>query len=65
MAISEQFKSLNLNPKMRKLCADEVGGVKMKKNEKKSVFQFEKIYFLNCSFLAAPLALHFEDDLYS
>jgi hypothetical protein len=35
MAISEQFKSLNLNQKkMRKLCTDEVGGVKMKKNEK-------------------------------
>jgi hypothetical protein len=48
---------------MRKLFADEVGEVKMKKNERKSVLQFEKIYFLNCSFLAAPLALHFEDDL--
>jgi hypothetical protein len=36
MAISKQFKSLNLNPqKLRKLCIDEVGGVKMKKNEKK------------------------------
>jgi hypothetical protein len=48
---------------MRKLCADEVGGVKMKKNEKRRVLQFEKIYFINCSFLAAPLPLHFEDDL--
>jgi hypothetical protein len=50
---------------MRKLCTDEVGGVKMKKNEKKrkSILQFEKPYFLYCSFLAAPLALHFKDDL--
>jgi hypothetical protein len=37
----------------------------MKKNEKKSVLQFEKTYFLYCSFLAGPLALHFKDDLYS
>jgi hypothetical protein len=35
--ISKQFKSFNLNKKMRKLCTDEVGGVKMKKNEKKHV----------------------------
>jgi hypothetical protein len=48
---------------MRKLFADEVGRVKMKKNEKKRVLQFENIYFLNCSFLAAPLALHFENYL--
>jgi hypothetical protein len=48
---------------MRELCADEVGGVKMKKHEKRRVLQFEKIYFINCSFLDAPLALHFEDDL--
>jgi hypothetical protein len=31
MEISKQFKSLNLK-KMRKLCADEAEGVKMKKN---------------------------------
>jgi hypothetical protein len=30
--ISEQFKSLNLNEKKRKLCTSVVGGVKMKKN---------------------------------
>jgi hypothetical protein len=48
---------------MRKLCTDEVGGAKMKKDEKKHIFQFEKTYFLYCSFLAAHLALHFEDDL--
>jgi len=43
MAISEQFKSLNLNPeKMRKLCTNEVGGVEMKKNAKRDVLQFEK-----------------------
>jgi hypothetical protein len=29
---------------MKKLCTNEVGGVKMKKNEKKSVLQFEKAY---------------------
>jgi hypothetical protein len=48
---------------MRKLCTDEVGGVKMKKNEKKHILQFEKTYFLYCSVLTAHLALHFEDDL--
>jgi hypothetical protein len=47
---------------MRKLCTDEIGGVKMKKNEKKWVLQFEKTYFLYWSFLAAPLTLHFQDD---
>jgi hypothetical protein len=36
MTISEQFKLLNLNKKKRKLCTDEGGGVKMKKNEKKT-----------------------------
>jgi hypothetical protein len=35
----------------------------MKKNEKKHVLQSGKMYFLYCSFLAAPLALHFKDDL--
>jgi hypothetical protein len=30
---------------------------------KNHVLQFEKMYFLYCSFLAAPLALHFKDDL--
>jgi hypothetical protein len=28
------------------------------KNEKNQVVQFEKTYFLSCSFLAVPLALH-------
>jgi hypothetical protein len=60
MAILGQFKSLNLKKKMRKLCTTEVRGVKMKK---KKVLQFEKNYFLYCSFLAAPLALHLKDDL--
>jgi hypothetical protein len=62
MAISEQFKSLNLNPKkMRKLCTDEVAGVKMRKKLKKHIFQFEnKNHY--CSFMAALLALHFKDD---
>jgi hypothetical protein len=31
MAIPKYFKTLNLNKKMRKLCTDEVGGIKMKK----------------------------------
>jgi hypothetical protein len=37
----------------------------MKKNEKKNAFcNSKKTYFLYCSFfLAAPLALHFKDDL--
>ncbi len=48
---------------MRKLCTNEVGGVKMKKNEKKKVLQFEKMYFSLKKILAAPLALHFKDDL--
>jgi hypothetical protein len=48
---------------MRKLCIDEIGRVKMKKNEKKRVLQFIKAYFYYCSFLAAPLALHLKDDL--
>jgi hypothetical protein len=38
MAISKQFKSLNLNRKMRKVCTNEIGGVKMKKNGKKIAF---------------------------
>jgi len=59
MEIKKQFKSLNLK-KMRKLCHDEAGGVKMKKN----VFcNTKKTYFLYCSFLAAPLAFYFKDDL--
>jgi hypothetical protein len=35
----------------------------MKKNEKQHVLQFEKSYFLYCTFLAGPLTLHFYDDL--
>jgi hypothetical protein len=35
----------------------------MKKNEKKHILQFEKPYFLYCSFLAVPLTWHFKDDL--
>jgi hypothetical protein len=49
--------------RMRTLCTNEVWGVKMKKNEKIHVLQFEKIYFLKCFFLAAPLALDFQYDL--
>jgi hypothetical protein len=35
----------------------------MKKNENQHVLQFEKSYFVYCSFSAGPLALHFKDDL--
>jgi hypothetical protein len=51
MAISKQFKLLNLNKYIRKLCTDELGGVKMKKNSfcnlKKLIFFTA---FLGCSF---------------
>jgi hypothetical protein len=47
---------------MKKLCTDEVGGVKMKKNERKCVLQFEKTYLKKYIF-TAPLALHFKNDL--
>jgi hypothetical protein len=45
MVISEPFKLLNLNKRMRKLCIDEVGGVKMKKNEKNLFCNFKKHNF--------------------
>jgi len=48
---------------MRNLCTDEIGRVKMKKNEKKKCFAIHKNIFFYCSFLAAPLALHLKDDL--
>jgi len=52
MAISEQFKSLNLNPKkMRKLCTDEVGGVKMKKMEKNTFCNLKKNKIFTALFL--------------
>jgi hypothetical protein len=42
----------------------KVGVVKLKKNEKKTHFTIQKkTYFLYCSVLAGPLALHFQDDL--
>jgi hypothetical protein len=44
---------------MRKSCTDEVGGVKMKKNDQKNLFCNSK----KCIFFAAPLALHVKDDL--
>jgi hypothetical protein len=55
MAISEQFKLLNLTQKkMRKLCTHEVGGAKMKKNEKNLFCNSKKcIFFIaifDCSF---------------
>jgi hypothetical protein len=30
--------------------------------KKKRILQFEKPYLFYCSFLAGPLALHFQDD---
>jgi hypothetical protein len=45
MVILEQFKSLNLyqrRRRRRKLCTNEIGEIKTKKNEKKCVLQFEK-----------------------
>jgi hypothetical protein len=59
MAMLEHFKLLYLNFKIRNVWADEVGRVKMKKTR----FAIEKMYFIYCSFLAAPLALHLQDDL--
>jgi len=47
---------------MRKLCTDEVGGVKMEKIRKKHILQFEKKKIPYCSFLAALLAMHLKDD---
>jgi hypothetical protein len=32
--------------KMRKLCINEIWGIKMKKNEKKHILKFEKSYFV-------------------
>jgi hypothetical protein len=48
---------------MRKLCTNEVGGLKMKNNEKNAFFNFLKNVFFLLLFLAAPLALHFKDYL--
>jgi hypothetical protein len=45
---------------MRKLCTDEIGGVKMKKNEKKTRFTIRKNIFSLLLFVAASLALHFK-----
>jgi len=52
-----------MNNKKRKLWGLKVGGVKMKKNEKKHILQFEKTYYLYSSFLDGPLTFHFQDDL--
>jgi hypothetical protein len=48
---------------MRKLCIDEIGGVKMKKQEKKAHFVIQKNVFYFFIYFATPLALHFKDDL--
>ncbi len=48
---------------MKKLCTYEIGGVKMKKNEKKNgFFNFKNVFFYYI-FLVVSLALHFKDDL--
>ncbi len=39
---------------------DQIEG---KKNNNNIFCNLKKTYFFNCSFLAAPLALHFKDDL--
>jgi len=47
---------------MRKLCTDEVGGVRMEKNEKKKqLLQFKKTYFLYSSYLAALFGFVFQN----
>jgi hypothetical protein len=56
--ISKQFKSLNLKCFFwRKLCTDEVRGIKMKKNEKNVFCNSKKCIFftalLGCSFAFA------------
>jgi len=45
MMISEQFKSLDLNKTIRKLCTKEVGGLKMKNNEKNAFCNLKKRIF--------------------
>jgi len=63
VAIPEQFKLLNFIPKkLRKLCINELQGVKMKKNENKTCFAVRKNVFSLLIFWAGPLALHFKDD---
>jgi hypothetical protein len=49
---------------MRKLCTDEVRGVQKKNLMKKNTFcNSKKRIFFTALFFAAPLALHFKDDL--
>jgi len=48
---------------MRKLCIDEIIGVKMKKNEEKHILKFEKNIFSLVFFFASLLVLRFKDDL--
>jgi len=51
MAFSKIAQFERKKKKKRKLCTDEVGRVKMKKNEKKKpYFVIKKMYFLYCSF---------------
>jgi hypothetical protein len=61
VTISEQFKPFNLQKRLRKLCTNEIRGVKMKKNEKNTFCNSKKHNF--GSFGAVPLGLHFKDDL--
>jgi hypothetical protein len=48
---------------MRNLCTNEIGGIKMKKNEKKVFWSLKNRMCFYCSFWAAPLALYSQDDL--
>jgi hypothetical protein len=48
---------------MRKLCIDEVGRVKMKKNEKKESFVIQKIIFCLLFFFGYSFGFALKDDL--
>jgi len=48
---------------MRKLCIDEVGGVKMKKNEKKKSFAIQKIIFCLLFSFGCSFGFALKDDL--
>jgi hypothetical protein len=61
MAISEQFKLLNLKKKTRELCTHWWS--RRGQNEKKYVLQFKKNFNSSRLFFGTPLALHFKDDL--
>jgi len=65
MAISKQFKSLNLNQKKKEKVMHwwSRSGQNEEKWKKKRFVIRKDIFSLLLLFLAAPLALHFKDDL--